>query len=126
MNRAIGSLSLILGATLAVCGCRKKEELPAPTPGSPPGTNAVSSGNPITAPVDYLGAIAKAKKAAEKTIDTVAINSAIQQFNVQEGRYPKDLDELVAQKYLISVPAPPYGMKIEYDAVQGKVKIVPQ
>jgi hypothetical protein len=112
------ALSLLLLGGLALSGCGKKEEKSAAS-----FTNN-SSGNPLTAPVDYLGAVAKAKKASEKTIDTVYLNQAIQQFNAAEGRYPKDLNELVAEKYLTKIPEAPYGMKIVYDAASGQVKVV--
>src|SRR2546430_12391580 len=114
-------LLLVLGG-LALAGCGKKEAKPTAS-----ATNEnYSSGNPVTAPVDYLGAIAKAKKNSEKTIDTVSLNQAVQQFNVAEGRYPKDLNELVTEKYMPHLPEPPYGMKIVYDANTGTVKIVPK
>ena len=107
---------------LALCGCAKKE---AKSTSSATNEN-YSSGNPVTAPVDYLGALAKAKKNSEKTIDTVGLNQAVQQFNVTEGRYPKDLNELVTEKYLPRLPEAPYGMKIVYDANTGTVKVVPK
>jgi hypothetical protein len=47
-------------------------------------------------------------------------------FNVQEGRYPKDLNELVEKKYMRVLPEPPYGMKIVYDPNTGTVKVVRQ
>src|SRR6266480_2258630 len=104
-------LLLVLGG-LALAGCSKKE-----TKSTSSATNEnYSSGNPVTAPVDYLGALAKAKKSSEKTIDTVTLNQAVQQFNVAEGRYPKDLNELITEKYMPRLPEPPYGMKIVYDA----------
>src|SRR5213078_3956701 len=108
-------LSVLLLGGLALAGCGKKEAKPTAS-----ATNEnYSSGNPVTAPVDYLGAIAKAKKSSEKTIDTVALNQAVQQFNVTEGRYPKDLNELVTEKYMPRLPEPPYGMKIVYEASTG-------
>jgi hypothetical protein len=78
----------------------------------------------VTAPVDYLGAVAKAKKSSEKTIDTVYLNKTIQEFNAAEGHFPKDLNELVTEKYLPRLPEAPYGMKIVYDATKGEVKVV--
>ncbi len=114
-------LLLVLGG-LALTGCGKKEARPTAA-----STNEnYSSGNPVTAPVDYLGALAKAKKNSEKTIDAVALSQAVQQFNVTEGRYPKDLNELVTEKYLPKLPEAPYGMKIVYDANTGTVKVVPK
>ena len=84
------------------------------------------SGNPITAPVDYLGAVGQAQKYAEKQIDLASINQAIQQFNVGEGRNPKDLQELVSEHYLGKIPDAPYGYKIVYDAASGTVQVVKQ
>jgi hypothetical protein len=85
-----------------------------------------SSGNPATAPVDYLKAATDAEKKAVKTVDTVALNQAIQMFNVQEGRLPKDLNELVEKKYLSKLPEPPHGMKLVYDARKGTVSVEKQ
>ena len=102
-----------------ICGCGKKEDAAPPAK-----TNANSSGNPITAPVEYLGAVAQAKKYSEKAIDTAALNQQIQLFNAQEGHFPKDLDELVKEKYLKEIPKPPYGMKFVYDANAGQLKVV--
>ena len=106
--------------SLMFVGCGKKSDSPAQS------TNTTSSGNPLTAPVDYLGAIGKAQRNAVKAIDTAALNQSIQLFNAQEGRNPKDLDELVEKKYLGQIPDAPYGMKIVYDANAGQVKVVKQ
>ncbi len=90
-------------------------------------TNASSSGGSLlTAPVDYLNAAAKAEQSAIKTVDTSSLNKAIDQFNVEKGRYPKDLDELVAEKYIPQIPPVPYGTKLSYDAVSGRVTVVKQ
>ena len=92
------------------------------------GTNAepkYDTGNPLTAPADYVGALGQAKKHAEKVIDVSYINQAIQMFNVQEGRNPKTLQELVPN-YMGKLPEAPIGMKIVYDAATGTVKVVKQ
>src|SRR5882762_6774713 len=116
------TFSLLLLGGLVLVGCGKKEAASASN-----STNApAASGNPITAPVDYLGALAKATKSSEKTIEAVSLNQAVQQFSVAEERYPKDLNELVTEKYLPKLPEAPYGMKIVYDATKGEVKVVPQ
>jgi hypothetical protein len=83
------------------------------------------TGNPITAPVDYIGAVGQAQKYAVKQIDLAYLNQALQLFNTQEGRYPKDLNELVPN-YVGKIPAAPYGSKIVYDASSGTVKVVKQ
>jgi hypothetical protein len=82
-----------------------------------------SSDNLVTAPVKYIGAAVTNQQIATKTIDLVALNQEVQLFNVQEGRYPKTLDELVAKQYLGLLPTPPVGSRLVYDPVQGKVTL---
>lgn len=85
-----------------------------------------SSGNPLTAPVDYLGAVNQARKTALKTIDSASINSAIQQFHAMEDRYPKDLNELAQKRYIRAVPEPPPGSRFSYNPATGEFKILRQ
>jgi hypothetical protein len=114
------ALLLVAGVFLIQTGCGNHEG------GSPSAAtnSASSSGNPITAPVDYLGAIGKAKKSASKVATSVGITEAIKMFYIQEGRYPKDLNELVSPDYLPKLPAPPPGMKFDYNPTNGVVKVV--
>ncbi len=114
-------LALVAGLCL-LAGCSKKDSA-----ASSSGTNAsASSGNPVTAPVDYLSAVAKAKHSADKTLNTAGLNQTIQLFYAQEGRYPKDLNELVRPGYLSSPPQPPAGTKFDYNPNTGQLKVVPQ
>lgn len=105
-------------AGLLFVGCERKDT-------SSSATNA-SSGNPLTAPVDYLGAAAKAKRTAESTVGNVSLSKAIEMFHAHEGRYPKTLNELARPDYLPSIPPPPAGMKYDYNPTTGQVRIVPQ
>ena len=89
-------------------------------------TNAPATGNPLDAPAGYLNALAKGQQSAVKTIDTTSVNKAIELFNVDQGRNPKDLNELVQKKYLPQVPTPPYGTRLVYDANTGTVKVEKQ
>src|SRR4051812_33741364 len=107
----------ILMACLLLPGCGKKEA-------TKPETS--SGANPVTAPMDYLGAVAKAKKVAEKTVDAAALQKSIDLFQAQEGRLPKNLNELVGPNYLSKLPAPPAGMKFDYNPTSGQIKVVPQ
>jgi len=117
--KTTSSLALILLSLAVGCGDNKSSSQNA--------TNtASSSGNPLTAPVDYLAAAGKAQQSAVKTVDTTALNQAIQLFNVDKGRNPKDLNELVKEKFLTEIPPVPYGMKLVYDEQQGKVSVVKQ
>jgi hypothetical protein len=114
----------LLVLAMWVGGCGNKSNAPAN-----PATNAStssSSGNPLTAPVDYLGAVGKAQQNAIKTVDVASLNQAIQLFNVDHGRNPKDLNELVQEKFIPQLPAAPYGMKLDYDPTSGKVSVVKQ
>jgi hypothetical protein len=67
--------------------------------------------------------LVNAKRTADKTIDVSFINQAIQLFNVQEGRFPKDLQELTP-KYVAQIPDAPLGYKIAYDAKKGEASVV--
>lgn len=105
---------------LALClflGCTDKNPTTAAT------TNAPSS-NPLNAPNDYLGGLANGRNKAIATTDIASLNEAIQMFNTEHGRYPKDLDELVREKLIVRIPDAPYGMKLDYDSTSGTVKVV--
>lgn len=107
---------------LLLAGCGQDSNRPA---GS--ATNAAgSSGGVLTAPVDYLRAAGNAQKSAIKTVDTASLNKAIQMFNVEKGRNPKDLNELVQEKFYPQIPPAPAGMKLVYDSASGTVSVAPQ
>jgi len=116
--------TLLLFAALALltAGCSKKETAQA----AKPTNSSYSSGNPITAPVDYLGAVGQAKRLAEKTVSRVSLDKDIQLFHEAEGRYPKDLNELVKEHYIPAVPQPPYGMKFDYNPATGQFRVLRQ
>lgn len=109
---------LTLGlCVLCLAGCGKKPPPPAPT-------NAVPAGNPLTAPADYVGAIARSQRQAAKVTDLASLTRAIQMFQASEDRYPTNLNELVAKQYMPAIPALPSGMKYQYDPSSGQVKAV--
>ncbi|MDB6017341.1 MAG: hypothetical protein JWR19_1830 [Pedosphaera sp.] len=115
-------LSFVLVSALFLAGCSDKN-----SPSAPQSTNTSSGGGSLaTAPVDYVSALGKAENRAIKAVDVAALNQAIQLFNVQEGRFPKDLNELVASKLINNIPQVPNGMKLDYDATAGTIKVVPQ
>src|SRR5579864_2114009 len=90
-------------------------------------TNASNSGtSPLNAPAGYLGALQKGQQSAVSTVDTTSVDKAIQLFAVENGRNPKDLNELVEQKFLPKIPEAPYGTKLVYDSNSGTVKVVKQ
>ena len=79
--------------------------------------------NPLLAPVNYVGALGKAKNVSEKKINLANIQNAINQFNAVEGRYPKSLGELVKEGYYAKLPAPPKGKRYLYNSKTGQVGI---
>ena len=111
-------IPVCVGLLCLTCACEKKT---APAPGA---TNTTATGtSPLDAPGGYLQALTKGQQSAVKTVDTTSLDKAIQMFNVEQGRNPKDLNELVQKKYMPQIPTPPYGTKIVYDANAGTVKI---
>lgn len=112
------AFSLAFGLVLAV-GCGQKDE-------KKPAAGSGAGENPVTAPVDYLGAVSKAKQRAERTVDEASLKKAIEMFQAQEGRLPKSLNELVRPEYLPSLPQPPAGMKFDYNPSTGEIKVVPR
>ena len=110
-----------LMAAICLCACEKKPETSA---GSTNTASTVSS--PLNAPSDYLKALGNGQQTAVKVIDTTSVEKAIQLFSVENGRNPKDLNELVEQKFLSKVPETPFGTKLVYDPATGMVKIVKQ
>jgi hypothetical protein len=108
-------------ATVLLAGCGENSS-------NSSATNNVSTnnlGNPIAAPVNYLGAVMQAQRYSEQQIDLAYVNQAIQQFNAGEGHYPTNLQEMIPN-YLGKMPQAPYGYKIVYDANTGTIKVVKQ
>lgn len=115
------SLCLAVAAGFFLAGCGDKSNSSASA------TNTATAGSsPLNAPANYLGAITRGEQNAVKTVDVTSVNQAIQLFNVDHGRNPKDLDELVTEKYLPLVPTPPYGTRLDYDPAGGRVSVVKQ
>ncbi len=117
------SFLILLVAGMFLAGCGKSNSGPPPQ-----GTNTAQTTN--TAEVakpsgGYLGTLMQADKSMVKTIDVSYLNQAVQLFNTQEGRLPKDLNELVPN-YVGKLPTPPYGYRINYDPASGTVTVVRQ
>jgi hypothetical protein len=108
--KRLNSILVLIAAGLLAAGC---------------GKNSGSQAQGTNSALDYGNTLVNAKKTADKTIDVSYLNQALQQFNVQEGRYPKTLQELTPN-YVAKIPDAPLGYKLDYDAVKGEVKVVPQ
>ena len=92
--------------------------------GAKPGINDNSSGNPVTAPVDYLGAVNKGRKKAIGEVGLMQVNSALNQFQASNFRPAKSLKELMVGGYLTALPELPAGMNWHYNTETGKASIV--
>lgn len=108
-------ISVAAAALLAGCGNKSGS--------SPQGTNAVV--HATNGFGGYVNSLGQAQRSADKTIDVSYLNQAVQLFNTQEGRYPKELRELVPN-YVAKIPDAPSGYKLDYDANSGTVKVVNQ
>ena len=113
----ITSLTLAIG----LCACGGSSETPKDE--APEKEESSSAGNPLTAPLDYVGAVGKAKKSSEKRLNLANIQNAIKQFKAVEGRYPKALKELVTEGYFPRSPRPPRGMRYVYNPKTGQVGV---
>jgi len=111
-------------AGLFLTGCGGSSNSPGPAATNSAATN-FTSGNPVTVVPDYVGVVGQAQKYSIKQIDLAQLTQAIQQFNAAEGRYPKDLQELIPN-YLAQIPQVPAGSQLSYDPASGKVKVVQQ
>jgi len=108
-----------IAAGLLVVGCSDNS-------GKSSSSQSSSDENPIDAPANYLKTVTASEQKAVKVVDVTSLSQAIQMFNVSEGRFPKDLNELVEKKYFPKIPATPVGTKLDYDPATGTVKVVKQ
>lgn len=52
------------------------------------------------------------------------LNYGIYMFKEEKGRYPKDLNEAVATRYIRRLPQLPAGESLKYDASSGTVTVI--
>ena len=123
MNHLSYTFSLLCLLVLAACG--KSEETATTEVDQTQTEESASSGNPLTAPVDYLGAVNTANKMANKTLELSQVNKALQEYRILEGRNPASLSVLVQEGLLAKEPTAPYGMEVTYNPQTGQVAIVP-
>jgi hypothetical protein len=107
-----------LAALLLFSGCGNNGD------GSNQTTNTAVGPPPVGD--NYGSALANAENRAVDVVDTTSLKQAIQLFNVQEGRFPKDLNELVGSKLIGQIPPAPRGKKLDYNPDTGEIKVVNQ
>jgi len=120
--RALLLIPVLAGLLLTGCGKTSNSTSQSAKTNANPN---YANGNPGNAAPNYGGVLGQAQNYSISQIDLAQLNQAIQQFNAAEGRYPKDLQELIPN-YLAKIPKVPAGYQITYDATSGKVKVVRQ
>jgi hypothetical protein len=92
---------------------------------SEPNINENSSGNPVSAPVDYLGAVNKGRKKAIIDTGLMQVNSALNQFKATKLKPASSLQELVSEGLLAELPQLPAGTKWQYNPQTGEASVAP-
>ena len=92
-GRARCFVAALLAVAFAGCG-----------DGGPKPKGTGTSGNPATAPLDYLAAQGQAKKHSEGATSLAQVQQALQQFRATEDRWPESLEELVRAGLLARIP----------------------
>ena len=108
----------LLAGLLAVSGCGNNQNSGSQT------TNATVPAAPAGGGVGSV--LGNAQNLAVSVVDTSSLKQAIQLFNAQEGRYPKDLNELVTTHMIGQMPPAPRGKKFDYNPDTGEIKLVDQ
>ncbi len=78
---------------------------------------------PLNAPMKYGETMGKAIKKAKAMDEILYLKNKINTFQIQEGRYPNSLEELVEKGYIEKLPEPPEGMKFYYNPKTGNVEV---
>jgi len=107
---------MVMGMLLAGCSQSSSSTTKSET------TNAQANGTSTTVTPNYGGVLGQAQNYSINQIDLAQLKQAIQEFNATEGRYPKDLQELIPN-YLAKIPQVPAGYQISYDETSGKVTV---
>jgi hypothetical protein len=129
-------ITIAAGGLLVGCGGEPAAPETAPTPTSevqsvditqpvaPPATAAPevtqTEATPITlSESDPLGG--KGRPLTEEEV--MLINYGVTMFHDEKGRYPANLQEAVATRYILRLPQLPAGEKFVYDSQTGSVKV---
>lgn len=78
---------------------------------------------PLNAPGKYGEVMGRTLKKSKAMGDMLYLKNKINTFQIQEGRYPSSLQELIDKGYIEKLPTPPEGMKFVYDPSTGKVDV---
>ncbi len=108
MDKVLVSLFLVVSLLAVSCNRKKKPE---------------EGLTPMNAVEKYGGVMSKTLKKSKAMDDVLYMKNKINTFQIQEGRYPNSLNELVEKGYLDNLPEPPKGMAFHYEPSTGKVDV---
>ena len=74
----------------------------------------------------YVRGTLGAGQKAQETVGLMAINKAVNMYQLQHGKNPASLQELNQQGFLIPMPKPPPGKRFTYDPATGQAGIAKQ
>lgn len=77
-------------------------------------------------PKDYRKMVERVRERKENRNRMYMLQDGINRFQVELGRTPTNLYEMVRFRYIEGIPQPPKGMTYAYDADRGTVRIVRQ
>jgi hypothetical protein len=120
----------LVATTLVLTGCPEKRRpagsatKPKPAANTPATAPDAEKKTTASGPLaEYGRNLVNAEKTAKQVTGLVTLEQAVRQFEVVEGRFPRNLDELIAGRYLGKLPNPPHGKRFAYDAKTGKVNM---
>ena len=120
INSALSVLGL-LWICMGFAGCSPEKTEPKPDEATEK-TEEIGS-NPLLAPVEYLGATARAKTSSQAKIALAPLQQAIQMYQVENGSFPPNLNALVQGGQIRALPALPKGSTYQYNPSTGDVTV---
>ena len=106
----LGVMIIFLAIGLAACG---KKSAPS----------SEENLNPANAIEKYGGVMGKTYKRAKSFDALLTLKHDITSFQVEQGRWPASLQELVEKEYTKELPKPPEGMKFSYNPTNGSIRL---
>ena len=79
--------------------------------------------NPANAVEKYGGVMGKTYKRAKSFDALLSLKHDITSFQVEQGRWPTSLQELVEKEYTKELPKPPEGMSFKYNPGNGSIRL---
>ncbi len=119
-------LSILFCLSFYFMGCGSKDESPPSNKPAQTKPASTSNNSVLAAPVTYIETVIHTGETTKGKLELITFQKAIEAFQLEEGRNPASMDELVQKLYIKTIPQPPAGQTFSYDAEKGVVKLVPK